>query len=83
MRRYLLRSGFALLKRRYKWFCLVACVQIIFFYFSLNILDDIFSEDFPEQKPVNETQEELDSKRYLQALIKGSILSRYIVIQAF
>jgi hypothetical protein len=73
MRRYFLRSGFALLKRRYKWLFLVALLQLIYLYLALSQLEDLFnlSEEFPAQRSVNETQEELDTRQYLEALIKG------------
>ncbi|KAI6192409.1 Glycosyltransferase family 92 protein [Aphelenchoides bicaudatus] len=72
MRRYLLLSGFSLIKRRYKWFCLLVVVQLLFFYVAFDLLDELFSEDFPQQRLINETQEELDSKRYLEDLLKGN-----------
>lgn len=61
------------MKQRYKWLCLLASIQLIYLYFASSELEDLFnlSEEFPKQRPINETKEELEARGYLEALVLG------------
>jgi hypothetical protein len=45
---------------------------LLYLFFASSILDDLLAEEFPTQKEINESLEELDAKRYLQAMLLGN-----------
>ncbi|KAI6218856.1 Glycosyltransferase family 92 protein [Aphelenchoides fujianensis] len=59
-------------RRWRRWIVAVLLVQAVYLYLVWNRMDDLFdlAEDFPQQRPINETAEELDARRYLEALVK-------------
>ncbi|KAI6204662.1 hypothetical protein M3Y94_00702100 [Aphelenchoides besseyi] len=60
-------------RRWRRWICVVLVVQFVYLWSIWNRLDDLFdlAEDYPHQMPINETAEEVEARRYLQALVKG------------
>jgi hypothetical protein len=69
--RLLNSAGFGSSRRRCQLIALVIGIQLIYLFFVSNLLDDLLAEDFPVQRPINESLEELEARQYLEALVQG------------
>lgn len=46
-------------------------IQVLYLLLVSNFLDDLLAEEFPKQKLVNKSLEELNARHYLETLING------------